>query len=206
MTIAARSGGAGDGAVRRVVTKAEFSRMIGRSKAAVTGYVKEGKLTGGALDHEDGVEKIVVDEALRQLDMVLDPIQRAAQASTAAATIPSAMSNDQQRLVRANAEIKETQALRSRAELLASNGAWVRTAEIQPAWSRRLVELLSLIEAAFPDLADDLLAVPAGDRKGIILALRKGFRTVRQRVADRMGAVAAVVAPDQPVAEDEPQA
>ncbi|TSD89080.1 hypothetical protein FFK22_008855 [Mycobacterium sp. KBS0706] len=207
MTIAASAGGAGDGAARRVVSKAEFSRMIGRSKAAVTGYVKDGKISGRALDHEDGVERIVVDEALRQLDLTLDPIQRAAQASaaSAAAAIPPALNNDQQRLVRANAELKETQALRARAELLASNGTWVRTAEIQPAWSRRLVELMALIEAAFPDLADELLAVPTGDRKSVILALRRGFRSVRQKIADQMGATAAGVATSQQAEEDEPQ-
>lgn len=187
MTIAASSGGAGDGAGRRVVSKAEFSRMIGRSKAAVTGYVKDRKLSGAALVDDEGVEKIDVDVALRQLDLTLDPIQRAAQASTAAAVQDLPLNDDQRRLVRANAEIKETQSLRARADLLASNGNWVHAGEVRSAWGRRLAELLMLIEAEFPTVVDALAKIPPGDRRAMTLELRKAFRQVRQRVADRMG-------------------
>src|SRR5690606_3975313 len=66
-------------AARERVSKAEFARRIGRSKAAVSGYIKDGKLSGAALVPSDRGEMIDVTEALAQLGRSLDPVQRVAQ-------------------------------------------------------------------------------------------------------------------------------
>lgn len=186
-----------EAAERELVTQAEFARRIRRSKAAVTGYIKDGKLSGEAIVETSEGRRIDVTEATRQLAVRLDPVQRVAQPTVQpSAGAPAAAGNNAAapveqdehalRLRRSKAELSEVQAARARAELMERNGEWLRGDEVTAAWTRGVGELLGQIEAGFEDMADALLKVPQGNRKAMIVALRQAFRGVRGKIAQQL--------------------
>lgn len=184
------------------ISKAEFARQRGVSRAAVTGYIASGKISGEALVVQDGREMIRPDLAEQQLNERLHAGQRLGALAAGAAGAPigggpiglQVQNGDQLRYQRSAADLKEVAALRAKMEMLERNGSWVRSAEVQPAWSRRLSELLILIEAEFPDMADLVIkAAREGGRREVMVALRQGFRALRTKVAARMGAEAAAL-------------
>lgn len=180
--------GAGRGA-RRTMRKSEFAEHIGVSKGRVSQYISEGKLAGPALVPGPKGDLVDVEEALRQLDMRLDPVQRTAQPT--ASVVPSSTDPDIARWNKARADGAETKSERDRAELLESNGTWLDAAKTRRTWSRDLAELMSLIESEFPTMAEALSRVSKGDVRAMVVALRQQTRAMRTRLAARFRDVAA---------------
>ncbi|HTY67545.1 MAG TPA: hypothetical protein VMH36_12910, partial [Alphaproteobacteria bacterium] len=114
---------------------------------------------------DDG--SIDLELACQQLNLTLDVVQQAAQAAPPIVDKPAEAedlpaSDAQRRLLEAKAESAEHDAAKRRRERLSENGQWLRAEEARIAWQRALAELLNQVEAEFPNMADALLAVPAG--------------------------------------------
>ncbi len=187
-----------------LISKIDFARRVGRSPSRVSHWIAEGKIRGDALVRVGAGDQINLEIALEQLGVNLDIVQQAAQerpllrgligdaaadldadAGPARAPIDD---TDQRRLMKAKADAAETRAEQDRIALMAENGQWVRAAEVAAIWKRGIGDLLGLIEAELPAMAEDLAAELGGDPKAATIALRKRFRVLRQRVADEAAA------------------
>ncbi|MGL4963175.1 MAG: hypothetical protein ACRC67_18230 [Inquilinus sp.] len=187
-----------------LVTKAEFARLTKRSPGRVSQWIKAGQLHGAALVDDNGVEKIDADVARAQLGLSLDPTQLIAQGALPlpasdeddpdvpeAAPAPRApraepmLPEDQRRMLKAKADEQEIRTQRARQDLLAQNGQWIRVADVRRTWQRGLADLLSRIEAAFPDMGEAIAAEAGGDARRTTIALGRQFRELRQKLGDQ---------------------
>jgi hypothetical protein len=66
--------------VRTIITKGEYARLKERSPAAVSIWIRDGKISRDALIGEGNAAKIWVEQADADLARSLDPAQQAAQA------------------------------------------------------------------------------------------------------------------------------
>jgi len=126
------------------VTKGEFADMLGRTPSAISNWIKDGKLSGAALEGQGRSARVVVPEALRQLGMKLDVRQQMAQArpveTGSAGPVHSspprgAVGDAQERLAAAKAEREELALHRERAEAHARNGHWLPTGQARVEFS-----------------------------------------------------------------------
>lgn len=205
------------GGARRLVTKAELARITGRSAGRISQWIKAGRLHGAALEITPEGEKVNLAVALAQLGASLDMAQQLGQAKPLLAGLDAGLdlggddesagparalppaAGDQQRLLKAKADEAEHRAHRSRIDLLAQNGAWARIGEIEPAWRRNLGDLLGRIEAALPELAEQLAGEP--DPKAAIIATRQWWRALRAKLAGEAKEAAASMPTTSPAEE-----
>lgn len=158
-----------------IVTKSEFAKRVGKLPSAVSNWIARGKLSGSALT-ADG--RIVVDEALRQLDMTVDPGRGAPPpamrpAADAAQPEPGSLAALRIRRETLAIEQAERQAAIERGELVQSDA-------VARQWSGELEELLAAVELLFIELPAKL---GLGTREAVETA-RREWREFRRRRAE----------------------
>ena len=203
------------------ITKAEFSRQCGVSRARVTQWVRERKIDGAALVGEGTAARIDPAIAVHQLRERLDVNQRFGKnglntrldgAATGQKTTgrddrpqPSAISETVEAQIKAQ-KLRQVQLMTSRLEEedRRRRGVYIEAAGARGEMSRLASELLSAVEGALPDLASDLSAKFEISAREAVHCLRAGFRRFRERTAARYAAVAAGAPRTKPTGEDEP--
>lgn len=190
-------------AAGRVVTQADFARLVGRHPSQVTRWIAAGKLGGAALVDRNGARLVAVREAVAQLQLSLDASQQAAQAVPLWASAPVAApvappAGGDADLSASYAEIAEplqrqlqeerlrsmrAKADRDEAENLLTLGQLVRVAEYNAALRRELGPLLLTFDElplqlteAVGKLLGDTSHAPA-----LLILFRQVFVDVRTR-------------------------
>lgn len=159
-----------------MLSKSEFAARLGKRPSAVSNWIARGKLAGAAL-MADG--RIVVDEALRQLSITVDPGRGAPppaerQAPDAAAPEPGSLAALRIRRETLAIERAERNAAIERGEL-------VRADEVSRAWATELAELLAAIELFVVELPPKL----GLEAREAVEAARRAWREFRQRRAEQ---------------------
>lgn len=190
-----------------VVSKGAFAEMMGVSAPRVSQWLREGKIGRDALVGEGRAARVNVALARRQLAERLDPSQAwginglAARGSAARRTEAAGQERTPPRPATptpdaeiAAEKLKQARLLTSRMERedgLAA-GRYVLAAEHRRTLGEQLGALMQAVEGALPDLAAELSAELDRPSRDVTHALRKAFRSVRQKACEaaRMRAVA----------------
>jgi len=187
-------------ALSEIISKSELARRLNRSPAAVTHWIRAGRLTAPALVQTDKGEMIDWDRARAQLGIALDLGQQVAQevpilavASAPAPVASTDIDDDQRRLLKGKADQAEARAVRDRMELFEHNSRWVRADEIDSTWRRGISDLITRIETEFPEMAQAIAAEIGTDPRALTIALRQNFRRVRERLSRDLAVLADVV-------------
>ncbi len=167
-----------------IVSKSEYARMRGRSPAALSHWIREGKLTPPALIGSGRTARIDVKLADEQLATTLDIGQQLAQPAPVAANGGGLPLDDQARLRRAKVEREEIEARMARAREERELGRWLLAAEAEKAWRRELVDLLAGFELFLTSLAADLAAGLDVDVTKVVEITDDAFRAWRSAQAD----------------------
>jgi hypothetical protein len=171
--------------VPEIKTKTEFARLLGVDPAAVSNYIRRGKLTAPALTRNGRVN---VKLGLAQLGRTVDPVMRASRRSPAIPTTAdpgpawSPNSQDTQasyQLLRARALSASVDAERARRGLMVERGKYMLAAQAEADWARVLTMILQNVELSIADLALSL-----GLDREKTLALRRWWRNQRLRAAE----------------------
>lgn len=189
-----------------LASKSRFAEMVNRTPAAVSKWIREGKLHGPALVGDGRGAQINVDVALEQLGVSLDLGQQLAQSqpiigrATTAPVEAAPLPDDQARLLKARADREELALQVDGARAAELEGRWMLTDDARDEWSRQLAELVQAFETwLVTGAASDVSAAAAagaGPRE-FGRVLRNGFRQLRQRLADQANRT------DSPAADDE---
>lgn len=163
-----------------IVTKTQFARLLGVNPAAVSNYIRRGRLTAPAL-RADG--RVDVAAARAQLGRTLDPVLSAIHrqpgighgAPGAADWSPSGQASTQ--LLRARALTASVAAERSRRELMAERGKYMLTADVQAAWAKVMGDLVLQVEQSLTDLS--IVLQQTGTAREKEIALRRWWRNQR---------------------------
>lgn len=150
-----------------LVSKAEFARRVERSPGRISQWLAEEKI----VETDDG--RIDVDDALARLGTTLDPSQQVSQDRPIGAT------NAQEDYAVARAESAKVKAIRDRADLLAAQGVYMRTAEVERAWQRGIAQLLQQIESSFALIGKQLAAEMGADPRTVTVLLMRLWREAR---------------------------
>ncbi len=184
------------------VSKGVFAAMIGVSPGRVSQYIAAGQIHGLAIEGEGRSAVIVVDVAMQQLGKSLDMVQRLAQSTglqpslhltpaEAAASQPApvapapapAVDSDTALYNRSRAENAAIQTERSRRDLEAERGRYVRKDAVEPGFSRVLTSIVLSLEQSLSDIGSSMATELGQDEKKITLALRKAYRAWRADMA-----------------------
>jgi DNA-binding transcriptional regulator YdaS (Cro superfamily) len=174
--------------VENVVTKAEFARLSGVSKARVSQWISAGQLSGGALVAAGRGEKIHVAVARRQLGRRLDIDQRLSARSAVAGDTLEAL----QRARLAQLELANE---RVRAEAAVHSGHHVLAADARQEVGRVAGRLVAAFEGALPELASAVATICPVSQRDVLHAMRGAWLTARARLA-AVEAAAAVATPE----------
>lgn len=171
------------------VTKGKFAELVGRSPAAVSGWIREGKLHGNALVGEGRYALVNVEVALQQLGPALDLGQQLAQSRPiiGGGTGAEKPGSDQERLLKARADREELALQKERAEAAEASGRWMLTEAAMVEWSRQLAELVHATETWLVTEAAEECARAAASGAGpkeLGAILRRSYTGLRQRLAD----------------------
>jgi hypothetical protein len=165
--------------VGKIVTKAELARARHVSAAAVSAWLRRGKLTAPAL-LPDG--RIDYDVAIDQLRERLDPARSRTEVPDGDAPARSNLAVLTERQREQRVEENDLKLRRLKREELERAGALTDTDAVAKAHARHYEELLAAIEQWVPELAVKLGA----DRDGVALARRewRGFRDRQAQAAE----------------------
>jgi hypothetical protein len=122
---------------------------------------------------------IDVELADQQLALALDPVLSVVHSKPPPHMPSIAHSDPAQQLLQAKATMATVQATRAWRELQLENGRYMLSADVETAWARSLTQLITTIEASFPDLAAEL----GLDHDKQVL-LRRWWRQIRARAAE----------------------
>ena len=201
-----------------VVSKAEFSRQRGVSRARVTQWITEGKISGNALVGDGPSAKINVGLATAQLRERLQVDGRfglnglSTRLDDAAPPAlrddrpqPLAISRTVEARIKAE-KLRHAQLMTSRLEEedRLRRGVYMETSAARAEMGRVAADLLTSFEGALPDFASALAARFAISSRDALHCLRVEFRRIRERLAAASAASAAKVPPTLAVPEDEP--
>lgn len=178
---------------QQLVSKSDYARRVDRSPAAVTHWIKEGKLTKPALVDVDGEEMIDALAADAMLALTLHPSQQAAQdrpigvpadLADDAGDVADIGDEDNRRFLKARADRMALEAEGLHRKRLAETGQWMVTADARQAWAREMSAAINETEAWLTQVAETLAGELHLDRKLILVTLRREFRAFRQRQAE----------------------
>ncbi|MET4734771.1 gas vesicle protein [Thalassospira sp. MBR-102] len=180
-----------------VVSKSEFARLIGVSKARVSQLISESKITGDAIQGEGRTAKIVVAAAMVQLKATLDLDQRAANGRADLNTVDGSVETPlptentsvlrapttddlykQERLRKIQHENEDLEEKRRE-----KKGVYVRSDVIRSTVSRHVGSMIDGFEADLAHWAEELSAETGGSVKELKHKLRNLFRGTREKLA-----------------------
>jgi len=178
--------------MKTVVTKGEFARLKGRSPAAVSNWIKDGRLTAAALIGTGNRARIWVEQADADLARSLDPVQQdrlAQPVATTAAAAERDESDDIARRRKADADRAESEAELARRKLALDEGRWIDAAEARRAWGRELSTIVTETETFMTNTLAHRLADAHGlDWKEVSSEIRRAWRAFRTGTADEAAA------------------
>lgn len=181
-------GASGDGrrgapaAASDVVSKSEYARMRSRSPAAISHWIRDGRLHGPAFVGVGRSARVVVAEADRQLARLLDPSQQAVQ--PAAAAPDATVVTDRDKYLEARARREQLEVERAELRMKAEQRQWFRREDIAAEVNRQLDELRRRLDELAQREAEMLEREFGLPVREATLALRRVHRTVRREVAD----------------------
>lgn len=194
-----------------IVSKQDYAAMRGRSPAAVSHWIAQGKLKAPALVGVGRSAKINVALADQQLSTVLDIGQQMAQAQpilpgatteAPAATVPL-VEDDQRLFLRAKREREELDLSVARAKAAELEGRWLDVQLAAEAWAGELGGIYRSIESWLLTVVPaEIAGLDKHDARSIGAHLKHGFRELRQRIADQ-AAEAKAEPPEEAVDEDD---
>lgn len=178
--------------LKTLLTKGQYAQLKGRSPAAVSHWIADGKISAAAISGEGQRAKIWVEQADRDLAASLDAEQQDRQgaplalpaAVQASASVPIGL-DDVARRRKADAENAELAAEERRRKLAADSGKWIEAEAAQKKWSQELTRIIADMEIFVTStLATEIAGQFALDGKQVAVAMREHFRSYREGVAD----------------------
>ena len=197
--------------MKTVVTKGEYARLKGRSPAAVSNWIADGRISAAALIGDGNRARIWVEQADADLARNLDPTQQWSQRAPIDLRLearPAAIDHgaayevrpssrvdqaavdddDIRRRRRADADKAEHDAEAARRRNAVDEGRWMEAAAGQREWARELGRVISDIETFLASTLAHSLAEKYGlDWKELSVELRRAFRQHRTAAADGAG-------------------
>lgn len=182
--------------IRTLVTKGQYAQLKGRSPAAVSHWIDDGKISVAALIGVGQRAKIWVEQADRDLAASLDSEQQDRQAAPvlppsvapASASMPIG-TDDISRRRKADADAAELVAEERRRKLAADSGKWIEAELAKKVWAQELTRIVSDMEIFVTStLATEIAGQFALDGKQVAVAMREHFRSYREGVADTAAA------------------
>lgn len=177
--------------LKTLVTKGQYAQLKGRSPAAVSHWITDGKISALAVLGVGQRAKIWVEQADRDLIASLDADQQDRQAAPvipvaaqASAVVPVG-TDDISRRRKAAADAAELVAEERRRKLAADTGKWVEAEAARKGWAQELTRLVSDMEIFVTSaLAVEIAGQFGLDAKQVAVACREHFRSYREGVAD----------------------
>ena len=199
----------------RIVTKAEFARLVGKDRSAVAHWIKDGKLTtdeGGGLIQHNGKQQIDVVAACARLKLTLDAAQSLGNSADthdsldllsqgetpAPAPEPtpdmSEVAEDKRRYSAARTERAEQVAALGRRDLASEMGRWVEKAEAQKVFyteAQKLMDMVhNIVETALPLAVAEALGVNPSD---VTATIRIAYRNELAALSGKLSVEAAAL-------------
>ena len=187
--------------MQTLVSKAEFSRLAGVSKARVSQFIRDGWLSDAALVMDGRAQRIDLAEAHRQLgDRVAFDQRLVVPAARARRGVSNATPGDGRGatlddLAREKLTAARLANARARAEAAANAGRFVEADQARAELGRVAARLVSTIEGSLPELAEPIAALGSTSERDALHALRGAWRSIRTRLAGVENA-AATAMPD----------
>ena len=176
--------------VKTVVTKGRFAEMKGRTPAAVSNWIKRGRITATALVGEGNNARIWVEQAERDLALALDPAQQAAHPVPQAvitsdgAQAPAPGDDDLARRRKADADRAEQDAEAARRRNAVESGRWIEQEAAAKQWGAELAKIVTDTETFLTTtLARDIAERTGQDWKTLSAMIRDLYRKHRTTVA-----------------------
>lgn len=191
-----------------IVSKGDFARLKGRTPAAVSQWIANGRITKAALVGEGVRARIKVEQANADLARNLDPVEQDKQAQpilppVMALPTSSGVSADDEILRRrrtADAERAEHDAEAARRRNAVDEGRWIDAAAAKREWGRQLAKVYADTDTFLTNtLAQDVANAYGLDWKVLSVRIRNAYRKHRSQIAEQ--AQAEVDAIDAPASE-----
>lgn len=168
---------------RTVVSKSDYARLHSRTPAAVSQWLKDGKISKEALIGEGRNAKIWVERADLDLQETLDTVQQSFRPAAANAGATDAEIARRHRL--ALAKRAEHEAAMARRREMAEAGKWVRADEAQAEWMRQLSKTFGQVEHwARNVLPKELAGLYRLKWQALAVDVRKSFHALRTEMAN----------------------
>lgn len=161
-----------------IVTKAEFSRLVGVTRGRVSQWIAGGQIDGDALVRVGQSERIHVEAAQRQLGRRLDLDQRITKGRSRRDGADTLGAIQRQRLAQlelANAHAREA--------ALARAGLYVEADAARQEMGKIAGRLLASFEGGLPELASALAGHFQLPQRDVLHVLRTAWRGLRARLA-----------------------
>jgi hypothetical protein len=178
---------------QQLVHKAEYARMRGRGKSAVSNWIAAGQLEAPALVMRDGVEMIDVEIADAMLAARLDQSQQLAQSSPMTGApldddddvkAGPGLAPEQREYLQLKVDEKKIAVERGRRALLAETGRYVEAADVERVWAREAAAMISEFEAWVYAYAQEFADEHNLDAAAVKLQARNSFNAFRARQAN----------------------
>lgn len=180
---------------KTLVTKGEYARRKKRSPAALSKWIKLGRISQAALVGEGNSAKIWVEQAEADLTASLDPSQQLMQLAPILPPEPTAAEPPQPRQIsereldlarraRADADKAEHDAEAARRKNEIEAGRWVNAEEAQRTFARELAKVIADTEMYFQTLARELADRHGLEWKTLVVEIRDSFRRFRADASD----------------------
>jgi hypothetical protein len=188
-----------------VISKSEFARGIGVGRSSVGNMIRRQQISGDALVERGGRILVDADIARRQLRDRLDVKQREINGRAkldgdvtgepdAPDPIMAALKSARLRTVElANAKAEEEAAVRS--------GRLALAADLRAEIGRVAGSMIAGFEGGLPELANAVAVDTGANQRDVLVALRRGWRALRTRLAG----VEAKAAANEPELVEAPQ-
>jgi phage terminase Nu1 subunit (DNA packaging protein) len=181
--------------MKGIVTKAEFSRLVGVSRGRVSQWLTAGKIDGAALVRVGRSERIDVKEARRQLGRRLDIDQRLTKGSRS--RISGVGGDTLEEIQRQRLEQLELANAQARELALARAGRYVEAADAKREMGRIAERLVASVEGGIPELASAIAGRFQLPPRDVLHALRTAWRGLRARLCGEADLARAETAPSE---------
>jgi hypothetical protein len=170
-----------------IVTKSEFARAIGVTRGAVGAMIKRGQINGPALVERGGRILVDTDIARQQLRERLDARQRIANGRARLDGDREAPADDSDPVMRKlkNARLRQIELANQKAEeeAAARVGRFVDAGSMRQEIGGIAGSMVASIEGSLVDLANAVAVDTGASQRDVLVALRRGWRAVRARLA-----------------------
>jgi phage terminase Nu1 subunit (DNA packaging protein) len=174
-----------------LVSKSAFAALVGVSPAAVTKWLRLGRIDGKAIVGVGRSAKIRASVARAQLRRRLDPVQRASNGKArlgAASKTSDAIQVERLRALRAANEAAEVAAK-------VKAGVYVEADAMRVELGRVAGRVVALYDGMLPEVAETIAAASTLSARDALHVLRKAFRAAREKIAAAEGEAAAALPP-----------